>query len=351
MPLAGRVLNPEAEQYLAVMKGEVPLWVPRASMLIGPVNNKYSTTMGNAKSLRTSAFPRRTARDGSSVDIFGVKHVQTAETGGASLPEPNNFILGDIRKWRDVIKTPDLSSIDWELQCKRDMDGLGNIAPYVLTLGTHVGYFQHLMNFMGFNNGLIAMAEEPEEVKALYEYLSDFYCGVLEEQMKYWGEYIDELDITDDTATARSPFISPQMYRELVKPYAARLAKYGTDRGMHIMMHNCGRCEDSIEDWRDFGVNGWNPAQVENDLDGIKAKYGNSLVLIGCWDSQGPVGWPHATEELIREEVRKCMMHYCKGGGFMFAGSFYGPVDDEDAENRKRWITEAYEDYREEPYK
>ena len=350
MPLANRKLNPEAQQYLNVMNGEVPEWVPRNPGLIGPAN-VYSTTPGNAKSLSSAAFPRKRNKDGSSFDMFGVKHVPTVETGGMSLPEPNNFILDDVRKWRDVIKVPDLNAVDWELQCKRDLDGVGNFGPYVVTLGTHVGYFQHLMNFMGFNNGLVALFEEPEEVKALYEYLSDFYCGMLEQQMKYWGEYIDQLGLTDDTATSKNPFISPEMYREMVKPYAARLAKYGTDRGMHIAMHNCGRCEDSIEDWRDFGVNAWNPAQVENDLDGIKAKYGNSLVLVGCWDSQGPAGWPDASEELVRESVRECIMHYGKGGGFMFYASSYGAIGDEDAENKKRWITEAYEAYRADPYK
>jgi uroporphyrinogen-III decarboxylase len=132
---------------------------------------------------------------------------------------------------------------------------------------------------MGFDNGLIAMYDEPEEVKALLEYVSDFYCGILEQQMKYWGDYIDILGITDDTATATNPFISTQMYRDLIKPYHARLGKFAQDRGMHVMMHNCGRCEDFIDDWRDFGVNAWNPCQLMNDLDGIKAKYGNSLVL------------------------------------------------------------------------
>jgi hypothetical protein len=117
------------------------------------------------------------------------------------------------------------------------------------------------------------------------------------------------------------------------------------------MMHNCGRCEDFIDDWMDYGVGSWNPAQVTNDLDAIKKKYGNKMVLIGCWDSQGPAGWPGASEALVRQTVRDTIDRHAAGGGFMFWGSIYGAKDDPEPENRKRWMTEEYEAYRAHPYK
>jgi hypothetical protein len=136
------------------------------------------------------------------------------------------------------------------------------------------------------------------------------------------------------------------MYRELIKPFHARLAAIANDNGVPIDMHNCGRCEDFIEDWRDMNVRMWNPAQVVNDLKGIKAKYGNSLVLCGCWDSQGPAGWSDAGEELIRSEVRKCIDTYAPGGGFMFWGSIYGPQQsDPRVQQRMEWMTDEYDKY------
>ena len=42
----------------------------------------------------------------------------------------------------------------------------------------HAGYFQNLMAFMGFTEGLLAMYEEPEEVYALFDYICSFYCEV-----------------------------------------------------------------------------------------------------------------------------------------------------------------------------
>ncbi|MCL2137530.1 MAG: veratrol--corrinoid protein metyltransferase [Coriobacteriia bacterium] len=345
-----RKLNAEAEQFMKVLKGEVPDFVPKWTNM--GVVNPYSDKPANPVGLGSSALPGRTVlADGKFMDMWGVTYVGVDSISGNALPEPNNFILDDITKWRDVIKAPDISNIDWEIACKKDLEARGDISESVIQLGNPNGFFMTLMNFMGFDQGLMAMYEEPEEVKALFDYLADFYCSISDQLMKYWGDIVDFVGVGDDTATEDNPFISPEMHHELIRPYHARVTKAAMDRGMPVMMHCCGRCEDFIEDWISYGVTAWNPAQLKNDLDGIKAKYGNSLVLTGCWDSTGPAGWPDATEELIKETVRATMNRFGKGGGHMFFGSFYGFEGDPQLENRRRWMSEAYEAYREEPYK
>jgi len=335
----------EKQNFMKVINGETPEWVPRYYMGKDP----HATYPQQCGSMSPSFYMKdRTPQGG--FDIWGVEFITTEETGWQALPKPNQFILDDIRKWRDVIKVPDISGIDWEAMAKKDIATMGaNPDDVAVIIGTHVGYFQHLMNFMGFNNGLVAMYEEPEEVLALFEYLSDFFVEMATKTLEYYPA--DILTITDDTATATNPFISPQMYRDMVKPYAARLGKLAMDRGLPVMMHNCGRCEDSIDDWRDFGVKAWNPAQIVNDLDGIKQKYGNELVLVGCWDSQGPAGWPDAPEELVRQAVRDTIDRYATGGGFMFWGSVYGAIGDPAVDNKRKWMTDEYEKYRYTPYK
>jgi uroporphyrinogen-III decarboxylase len=225
---------------------------------------------------------------------------------------------------------------------KKDMEHI-NRDETAVVLYTHVGYFQQLMAFMGFSEGLCAMYEEPEEVMALFDYMCEFYTEVTKKCLEYYKP--DLVELTDDTATARNPFISVDMFRELVKPYHKAQMQPVVDAGLPMFMHNCGRCEDFIEDWFDCGVTAWNPAQVMNDLDGIKKKYGNRLGLCGCWDSSGPVGWPSATEELIRQAVRDTIDRFAPGGGFCFWGSVYGPVGDKATGDRKRWLTEEYESY------
>ncbi len=323
---------------MKVIHGEIPEWLPRYGMFPDPTTGTKQPSI----MVSPSIYTRQPRGDGTYVDIFGVPYTPTESTGGMALPTPNEFILRDIRQWRDVIKVPDISDVDWEALAAKDLKNI-NREESAVEMGTHVGYFQHLMNFMGFTEGLTAMYEEPEEVLALFDYLADFYDEVARKSVEYYKP--DLFSITDDTATAINPFISIPMYRELVKPYHARLGKIAMNAGLPVNMHNCGRCEDFIEDWFDFGVCMWNPAQVMNDLIGIKKKYGPKLVLIGYWDSSGPPGWPGASEETVRTAVRECIDTFAPGGGFCFWGSVYGPDGDEDTERRKRWMADEYFHY------
>jgi hypothetical protein len=338
----------EKENFMMCIRGETPEWVPRFTF--GP--DPFATKPLQCAGVMSSAIPMNFTGERRFKDVFGVEYTATEDTGWQFLPVPGEFILDDIRNWRDVVKLPDLSGIDWEQLCKSDVEKLTfNPAEVAVSYGGvgAGGFFMPLMNMMGFTNGLIAMYEEPELVHELFDYLADWYSIGIKNTIDRFP--VDIFSVGDDTAAQMNPFISPKTYRELVKPYVTRISQYAMDRGLPVMMHDCGRCEDSIDDWRDFGVKAWNPAQVYNDLDGIKKKYGNSLVLMGCWDSQGEAGFPNAPEDVVRQAVRDCIDRYAPGGGFMFLGSVYGPVDDVNVDNKRRWMTEEYESYREHPYK
>jgi len=329
----------EKENLLMLFRGEQPEWVPRYTFFPEPDGKPIPIAM-----IMPGILAQGMMTPGPSKDIWGVTYVPVYEANNAKLPEPNNFILKDIRKWRDVIKAPDLSGIDWEAMAKKDLERLNiDRSQTALSFGLHMGFFQNLMAFMGFSEGLCAMFEEPEEVKALFEYMCDFYCEVARKCIDYYKP--DVYGICDDTAAWKSPFISPEMYRELVKPYAARQASIGTERGLPVEMHDCGRCEDFIDDWRDFGVVAWNPAQLSNDLLAIKKKYGRSLVICGGWDILGELADPDVTEEVVKESVCKAIDTYAPGGGYVFCGAYLGPAGDKKTEAKNRWIREAVDTY------
>jgi hypothetical protein len=329
----------EKENFMLLIRGEQPEWVPRYTFFQEPGGRPVPTAMA-----MPSCISGYIHEPGTQKDIWGVTYVPVHDAGNAKLPEPNNFILKDIRKWRDVIKAPDLSDVDWEAMAKKDLERMNiDRSETLLGLSMHVGYFQNLMAFMGFSEGLCAMYEEPEEVRALMEYLCDFYTEVGRKCLDYYKP--DIFGVGDDTAAWKNPFFSVEMYRELFKPVHARQAKLGTDRGLPIEMHDCGRCEDFIDDWRDFGVVLWNPAQTSNDLSAIKKKYGNSLVICGGWDIVGALADPGVSEETVKASVREAIDTYAPGGGYAFCGGYLGPVDDEKTKQKNRWIQEAVDTY------
>jgi len=284
------------------------------------------------------------SKPGVQKDIWGVTHVPVEEAAGGKIPEPNNFILKDIRKWRDVIKAPDISHIDFEMMAKKDIEKANvNRKESAVVLHTFVGFFQALVSFMGFTEALCAMYEEPEEVKALMEYLCDFYVNFIEKCIDYYKP--DIFGICEDNAAWKGPFFSLEMYRDLFKPYTKRFVKPALERGIPVDMHNCGRCEDFVDEWMEYGVVSWNPAQTCNDVLAIKKKYGNKLVIIGAWDARGELNNDDVTEEVVKESVYRTIDKYAPGGAYVFAGGFLGSPNDENIKRKNRWIAEAAEPY------
>lgn len=330
----------EKENYLRTLRGEQPEWVPVYTFGPMPGQTRPSTNC-MLEPLIVSEFRMK----GGGKDCWGVTYVPTEETGGALLPKPGEFILDDICNWRDVIKAPSLEGIDWEKMAKDQLEGfykLGvNREDTAISLNLHVGYFQNLMAFMGFTEGLCAMYEEPEEVMALFDYMCDFYTEITRQIIDYVQP--DVLTLMDDTATEHAPFISPEMYREMVLPFHDRQAKFGRDRGIPITMHNCGKAEGFMDDLRSIGVNAWDPAQTCNDLKAVKAKYGNDLVLMGGWDARGRLTAPDVTEEEIRQSVRDAIDAYAPGGGYCFCGGYMGAIgDQETARKNEILMDEVY---------
>ncbi|MCL2137545.1 MAG: veratrol--corrinoid protein metyltransferase [Coriobacteriia bacterium] len=329
----------EKENYMRVVNGEIPEWVPRTSF----ASPGFPPATGMAGPLGFGG-EMITDDDGNIIgfrDRWGVEYVSTKETSNAALPVPNKFILDDIRNWRDVIKAPEIPDLDWAEEAKKGLERFDRTQTAIYSGSS--GYFLPLVNFMGFTEGLCAMIEEPDEVMALFEYMHEYYSKVNQIVRDFYRP--DLFSLSDDIAAAGALFVSPEIYRQLVKPWHDADAKPFRDAGIPIAMHCCGLCEDIVPDWVEMGVRVWQPAQIQNDLLGIKETYKGVLALEGCFDSHGPANYPHAPEELVRQAVRDCIDTYAPGGGFIFWASTYGDLEDPDTANKARWITEEYDAY------
>ena len=327
----------EKENYMMLLNGEQPEWIPLYSLM--PMPGKITPTQMFEPPF---LVPHRVNMGKPGKDVWGVPYVPTYETGEALIPEPNKFILKDIRKWRDVIKAPSIEGIDWEKMAKKHIeDGKIDRTQTALALNLHFGYFQHLMSFMGFSEGLAAMFEEPDEVMELFEYICDFFIAVAEKVIDHYDP--DILTFMDDTAAWGASFISPKMYKEMLVPFHDRWAKIGRDRGLKMTMHNCGKCEDILDYLVEMGISLWEPAQTCNDLVAVKAKYGSKLAVCGGWDGRGRLLDPDVTDEEIYAAVEATFEKYAKGGGYAFCGGFLGPLDDENVKRKNKALNAAVE--------
>ena len=324
----------EKENYLMTLRGEVPQWVPAAIRAPAEGSKPMSMMFG------PPAVGRHQA-EGGGRDIWGVNYVPTESTGNALIPDNSEFILPieKLADWRSVIKAPDLSDVEWEKEIKEQLDKSGIDRDHTaLALTMHFGYFQLLMSFMGFEDGLLAFYEEPEAVHELLEYLSEFYISVADKVIDIYKP--DVLSLADDTAAWGSPFISTEMYREFILPHHMKYIRMGHERNIFIGMHNCGKCEGLVDTFIEAGINLWDPAQTCNDIKAVKAKYGNKLVIAGAWDARGRLLEPDVTEEELRKSVRDTIDAYAPGGGFCWMGGYLGALGDTESVRKNAIISD-----------
>lgn len=334
--MAKSKLTPK-ENYLRLTTGEIPEHVPLFTMSFPSFNGEIPCKiMGPSLFDETHITPAPTGR----IDVWGVNYIANQATNFACIPEPNNYILEDITKWHDVIKKPEMpNDIDWEKMAKIDCERVGLNRTQEAAMGV-IGLmpFQQLIAFMGFENGLMAFYEEPDCVKDLLNFMTDIYVPIIQATVDHYNP--DIMYLLDDTATNNNPFMSPAMFREFLKPVYKRLTQPIVDRGIPIQFHNCGRCEDFLDDMMDIGTKIWDPAQVSNNLMGIKSKYGRRLAIAGGFNWVPPSTWPNVTEDHVKQLVRDCIDKYAPDGGFAFFGAALGQYGDKTIEQVNKWISE-----------
>ena len=327
------MLTPK-ENYLRMLSGEVPEYVPSP---FEPYNEYYAPPVTDGEPLPQLGNPM-SAPNGPVYSAWGVKYVGSEENNWGALPEPGAIMLDDITKWRDVIKNPDMSGFDWEGYFKKLMAGRNRAEKLIMCGG--VEYFQTLVSFMGFTEALMAMYEEPEEVYELFEYLSQFMLEVTKKQMQYMQP--DILTIADDSSALAAPFFSLETYRKLILPFQKKHADIGRESGAFIIKHDCGKSEQFIDDWVEFGARSWNPAQVTNDLKAIKKKYLGRLALEGCWDNQGRVAMLDTPDDELMAAVEEFAKTFVPGGGFVFNPTLNGNREDPRFERKTALIKDYF---------
>jgi hypothetical protein len=225
------------------------------------------------------------------VDGYGVRWVASDSAVGGSIPAPGEFILKDVTRWKTDITIPDIDKHDWQKLAEQEY-AFFNIDrdKQALCFFGGTGVWLRLSNFMGFEEAMIALMEEPEACNELFTAITDHKIRLAEKAAKYYKA--DVFINFDDIATERNLFMSPNTFRSLIKPHWKRLHNAVKDLGMIPIQHICGYAETCIEDYIETGAEGWNATQITNDIVGILDKYGNRFCIEGGWDTNGKPSQP-----------------------------------------------------------
>lgn len=255
---------------------------------------------------------------GGGVDGFGVRWVSPPSAAGGVLPAPGEFLLDEIGNWKKM-KIPDLKSYDWEGMAATELANYNRDEKPLEIISTNC-IFERLAALMGFENALLSMHTDPDDVYEFLGVLTDYKVEVAKYYAKYYKP--DMFTWFDDIATERVLFMSPDTYRKLIKPHHTRLCREIRNLGVIPIQHTCGKADDIVQDMIDVGAAAWSAVQATNDIEGIIQKHGDEFTIVGGFNSNGPPGWEDAPEDIIRAEVRRCLGTYGKyGKAYIFTGS------------------------------
>ena len=189
---------------------------------------------------------------------------------------------------------------------------VGNLCCHFLAAG------QILRGYADFMCDL--MANKPL-AHALLTALCDAYTRRADQYVAVLGQYLDVILVNDDLGTQQGPMLSPELYREVVKPYQKRF--FGHLKSIFsgaLLMHSCGAVADFIPDLIECGVDAINPVQISAegmDPARLKREFGKDIVFWGggC-DTQHTLN--RCSPEGVADEVRRNCAVFGKDGGFVF---------------------------------
>ncbi|MCL2137158.1 MAG: hypothetical protein FWH40_06525 [Coriobacteriia bacterium] len=317
------------ENFLRSIKGQDP---------------EYLTTFSLFWAMNGPPFFRpEPSADGTIRNMFGVESVK--DPGGvvdAYMPKTHDFILTDIAKWGDVIKLPnpdDITDSAWADAAKQARDRHNFEIPFAGSTGIG-GVFQTLVGVMGFTEGLTACYEEPELVKEMFAYITDYTVKMAKKFAYYYNP--DYTALADDIAHERNPFVSLEMFKDIFAPCWKAYYDVFTEVGIPCGHHNCGYFEPLLEDLVSMGVTFWDPVQSSNDTFGIKEKYGKNLVMCQSYDVRFIND--DTTEEEIRATFRDYVSKIAPGGGWAFVRSGVETLV-ANREIERQFVTWIYDEY------
>ena len=126
---------------------------------------------------------------------------------------------------------------------------------------------------------------------------------------------------SDDAGTQRGGLLSPDLFREMIKPHYKRLCDWvHANTNWKTFLHSCGSIYHYIEDWIDAGIDILNPVQISAanmEPERLMREFKGRIVFWGggC-DTQKML--PGGTPDEVREHVRRNIEIFAEDGGYVF---------------------------------
>jgi uroporphyrinogen decarboxylase len=190
--------------------------------------------------------------------------------------------------------------------------------------------FEMWWRLRGMEKTLMEMVLNPGVTREMMQRSVEFSIALSEAACRRFK--LDWLWLGDDAGGQRSMLMSPQVWRDMVKPLLKQNAEVGKRHGIWVAFHSCGTIRPIIGDLIEIGVQVLNPVQCNcpgMDPLELKREFGKDLAFMGGVDTQGVL--PHGTADQVRQATARLLEGMtADGGGYILAASHTVPPETPD---------------------
>lgn len=233
--------------------------------------------------------------------------------------------------FRDEPSVKDVKSFDWptnisdttKKRWKSKAKKLYEETDYAVIADlTGIGVFEQASQMRGFEKILRDLVGNPEFTRQLLNKVTEVQMIRFEAWLDAIGPFVEAVWVSDDLGMQDRPLISPNLFREMVKPNYKQLYRFIKEQAkVKIIHHSDGAIRPFIDDLIEVGVDGINPLQVSAkgmNPAKLKQEFGERLVFWGgSCDSQSTL--PNGAAEEIKREVKQHIKELAPGGGYVFS--------------------------------
>lgn len=184
------------------------------------------------------------------------------------------------------------------------------------------GMLMNALQLRGYDQFFMDLVLNVDLAEKLMDKVLDSLKSMWTHYIDAVGDYIQLAYVTDDFGTQKSLMISPQMFRDLIKPRWKELIRHIKSQcDVKVMFHSDGAILPLLDDFIDMGVDILNPVQTSvagiEDTFALKEKYGDRISFHGAIDVQQML--PNATGQELDAEVARRIYDLGRDGGYILA--------------------------------
>ncbi len=187
--------------------------------------------------------------------------------------------------------------------------------------------FEMYFRLRGMDNALTDMATDAELACEMFKRCANFSVELASRACTSLP--IDWLWTGDDVAGQEALMMSPDMWRQQIKPQLKRVVDVGKTAGLWVAHHCCGALRPIIPDLIEIGVDVLNPVQSNcagmDPLD-LRREFGARLAFMGGVDTVDLL--PNGTAAEVEKATRRLIEGMtADGGGYILAASHTVPPE------------------------